>query len=339
MRKRFLLMLAALLLTVPFALGEDAEDMPWVTVDTLREQADYVWNTGNESLPYSTKKDLFPIALHPEEAYAALAQAYEAQGEAGTAAYLQSLGIEGYSPSGQPVMHDVLEANGPIRVVAFSGWGWGEEGSLLFKEKDSVWYLEDFVDEECLGIRRCGNEGPFFLEFSLISHGTGCYAKYIDLYNLSTMKIEAGYTSYGHEMYGDCVISCYGAACWTRDGLHIFRKLCGLQYDETAGNIGNYENIGSVLDVFDYAPDEDGSLAPVPTDGNAITYVYYNSLGGKYYHAVPNCRAINERYWPLSAVPLEKLNSEKYINLVRCPVCNPPERPGLDAEEGVKKEN
>lgn len=243
------------------SLREDVESQPWVTMENLREHADYVWNIVDETAAYTAQKDFFPIVLSPEEAYAALTRAYEEQGEAGTAAYLQAMGI-GCAPNGRPVMH-AMEADRPIQVVAFAGWGWGEEGSLLFMERTSVWYLVDFVDEACLDLQRCGSEGPYFLAFSSINHGTGCYAEYVDLYNLSAIKMEAGYTAYGYEVYDGCGISCYGAACWAEDGLHVFRKLCCLRYDETVGEYGDYVPDGFVLDVFDYALDENGSLTIV----------------------------------------------------------------------------
>ena len=260
MLKRILCILAALLLISP-ALCENAESQPWVTVENLREHADYVWNTGDETAAYSSQKDLFPIALSPEEAYAALTRAYNEQGEAGKAAYLQALGIEGYAPVGRPVMHTLDTSEFPglesIRVVAFSGWGWGEEGSLLFMEKQGQWLLIDFVDEACMAVQPCGSPGTFIIMFSRISHGTGCYAQYIDLYNLSTMKIEAGYTQNGCEVFRDSGVRCYGSSTWSDEGLHIFRELFCLRYDETTDD---YLSVGSVAEVFHYVPDENGSL-------------------------------------------------------------------------------
>jgi len=70
------------------------------------------------------------------------------------------------------------------------------------------------------------------------------------------------------------------------------------------------------------------TATPNPDGSNAVT-VYYNKEGGKYYHAMPNCPAVDERYWPLSSFSFDLINSQEYKNLVRCPRCNPPERPAV----------
>ena len=44
---------------------------------------------------------------------------------------------------------------------------------------------------------------------------------------------------------------------------------------------------------------------------------------------MPNCPAVDERYWPLSSFSFDLINSQEYKNLVRCPRCNPPERPAV----------
>ena len=74
------------------------------------------------------------------------------------------------------------------------------------------------------------------------------------------------------------------------------------------------------------------TIAPTATpnpDGSSAITVYYNKEGGKYYHAMPNCPAVDERYWPLSSFSFDLINSQEYKNLVRCPRCNPPERPAV----------
>lgn len=61
-----------------------------------------------------------------------------------------------------------------------------------------------------------------------------------------------------------------------------------------------------------------------------IDFVYYNSFGGKCYHAVPACPAVLPQYWPLLPIPFEEINSEGYRNLLPCPKCNAPDRPASD---------
>ena len=68
--------------------------------------------------------------------------------------------------------------------------------------------------------------------------------------------------------------------------------------------------------------------APPSENGSGIT-VYYNPDGGKYYHAVPNCSWVSEKYWPLKDFPYELLNSLPYKTLLPCPNCNPPARPAI----------
>jgi len=67
---------------------------------------------------------------------------------------------------------------------------------------------------------------------------------------------------------------------------------------------------------------------PSPNGGSGIT-VYYNQDGGKYYHAIPNCSWVDEKYWPLTGFSFDLINSQEFKALVRCPNCNPPERPAV----------
>ena len=42
---------------------------------------------------------------------------------------------------------------------------------------------------------------------------------------------------------------------------------------------------------------------------------------------MPNCPAVDERYWPLDKFYYSDLNTAKFKNLLRCTKCNAPERP------------
>ena len=66
------------------------------------------------------------------------------------------------------------------------------------------------------------------------------------------------------------------------------------------------------------------TAAPATTESALI--LYYNADGGKYYHAIPNCPAVDESYWPLDKFYYSDLNTTKFKNLLRCPKCNPVER-------------
>lgn len=71
------------------------------------------------------------------------------------------------------------------------------------------------------------------------------------------------------------------------------------------------------------------TATPAPSTGEGAVMLYYNSDGGQYYHAIPNCSAVNERYWPLAKFYYSDLNSQKFKNLIRCTKCDAPERPKL----------
>ena len=53
--------------------------------------------------------------------------------------------------------------------------------------------------------------------------------------------------------------------------------------------------------------------------------VYYNPLGGKYYHADPTCPSVSSQYWPLTPVSRDLLETGAYQKLVKCPRCHPAE--------------
>ena len=146
-----------------------------------------------------------------------------------------------------------------MQLISFSGWGWGEEGTLIFVEQWPNWYLWDYIPSACEGFHLCGTDRGtrVYLEFSVIGHGTGCYVRYIDVYHLQTRKIEASYTTYGYEVYQDSGIQAYGSACYGRDGVHIFRQLSPLVFDEVRNE---FVPTDAVLDVFDYSIDEQGNL-------------------------------------------------------------------------------
>lgn len=68
------------------------------------------------------------------------------------------------------------------------------------------------------------------------------------------------------------------------------------------------------------------TATPAPSDAASVI-LYYNKDGGKYYHAVPNCSAVNQKYWPLDQFYYSDLNTTKFKNLLRCETCNAPARP------------
>lgn len=57
------------------------------------------------------------------------------------------------------------------------------------------------------------------------------------------------------------------------------------------------------------------------------TKLYYNEDGGKYYHSVSDCDAVNKKYIPLTSFYYKDLNTDKFKGLNPCPDCDPPTRP------------
>ena len=71
-----------------------------------------------------------------------------------------------------------------------------------------------------------------------------------------------------------------------------------------------------------------------PPTGDAPEFVYYNTNGGKYYHADACCPRVDPTYWPLTPVSFEKINNDKgYSRLLPCSVCGAPERTNTDTGE------
>lgn len=62
------------------------------------------------------------------------------------------------------------------------------------------------------------------------------------------------------------------------------------------------------------------------------TQVYFHPEDGKFYHAVPDCASVSERYHPITPIPLDKLNTRPFLRLTRCTVCGAPERPPMETE-------
>lgn len=68
-------------------------------------------------------------------------------------------------------------------------------------------------------------------------------------------------------------------------------------------------------------------VTPTPEpQGMDATLLYYNSDGGKYYHSKSNCSAVSEQYWPLTAFYYGDLETQRFANLMCCPVCDAPAR-------------
>ena len=88
----------------------------------------------------------------------------------------------------------------------------------------------------------------------------------------------------------------------------------------TADDTKPFEQISSI--ITDATP----SPTPAPTI-NPMMVLYYNTDGGKKYHADPYCPDVNPKYQPLTGTFMFKeLDNAEYRTLTRCRRCNAPER-------------
>jgi hypothetical protein len=71
--------------------------------------------------------------------------------------------------------------------------------------------------------------------------------------------------------------------------------------------------------IFTLAPRQ--TVTPVPPDS---TLLYYNANGGKYYHADPECSAVNEKYLPMASFTYGQLGDSPYNSLLPCLKCGAP---------------
>ena len=63
------------------------------------------------------------------------------------------------------------------------------------------------------------------------------------------------------------------------------------------------------------------TVTPIP-DPN--TKLYYNANGGKYYHADPNCSAVNPKFLPMASFLYKELDDAPYNSLQPCLKCGAP---------------
>ncbi|MEA4998338.1 MAG: hypothetical protein VB087_03020 [Candidatus Limiplasma sp.] len=63
------------------------------------------------------------------------------------------------------------------------------------------------------------------------------------------------------------------------------------------------------------------TVTPIPDPG---TKLYYNASGGKYYHADPNCSAVNEKFLPMASFLYSELDNAPYSALQPCLKCGAP---------------
>ena len=243
---------------------EAMETTAWVTADTLWDEGNLIWYWGDESYAMSSgsNKDVFPMALDPEEAFEALTAAYEESQDYGTNDVLASWGLGWLIAIGEPHYQTYEFGTMERKTVALIDFHPNIRSldySLIFMRQEDEWYLVDIVRAKCIGLKCCGSGAEqtyhqaIFLEFQ-----PSIFSREISLYNLQTRRVEAGYSIGGFESRDGLAVSCFGAACFTSsDGLYIFRRLSLLEWDAEAGD---YVETDSLLEDFHYGVDENGAL-------------------------------------------------------------------------------
>ena len=71
--------------------------------------------------------------------------------------------------------------------------------------------------------------------------------------------------------------------------------------------------------------EDSGRDLPIP---DSSLPMYYNTDGGKYYHADQYCSSVRDKYLPLTGFSYGELEEEPYAALTACPSCKPPQKAG-----------
>lgn len=80
--------------------------------------------------------------------------------------------------------------------------------------------------------------------------------------------------------------------------------------------------------------DDRGRMLPYPDDSLEL---YYNTEGGKYYHATANCKSVKEKYLPLTGFKYNELETGAYAKLDPCPSCTPVKRKSVIDEQNIAR--
>ncbi len=80
--------------------------------------------------------------------------------------------------------------------------------------------------------------------------------------------------------------------------------------------------------------DDRGRMLPYPDDSLEL---YYNTEGGKYYHATANCKSVKEKYLPLTGFKYSELETGAYAKLDPCPSCTPVKRKSVIDEQNIAR--
>ena len=88
-----------------------------------------------------------------------------------------------------------------------------------------------------------------------------------------------------------------------------------------------YEHAQRHSDTATVPPTAAPASVPDNPAGKGQDTVYYNPMGGRYYHADSECSSVAPAYRPLTPIPADELSSEKFRILQPCPHCAMPDSP------------
>lgn len=261
------LLLVLVLVCTAFSMGAETlkpdQVNTWEEARQFAPALDEMWQ-GKPQPSYTQRTGFSGLFMEPEEAYETLKAAYEQNGDEGTLQVLENWGMPDIIPSGSPVRH-VLTGNREgkmVETIGFSGWGWGEENTLIFVKEGSGWQLIDCVQGGACSLHACGEAGVY-LECVSLGHGTGFYSRNVEVYNLLTRQTEAAYTAEGFENWyredyqTDFEVRVWGGASYAADGLHIF---CQKTFSTGIQDAEEMTLRAEKVQVLFYACGEDGSL-------------------------------------------------------------------------------
>ncbi|MHC1787383.1 MAG: L,D-transpeptidase [Christensenellales bacterium] len=80
------------------------------------------------------------------------------------------------------------------------------------------------------------------------------------------------------------------------------------------------KHLGARLVIWEDLP---GRQLPLP---DAATPLYYNTQGGRDYHAGPTCYGVKDKFYPLASFTYGELENAPYSSLNACAYCVPPRR-------------
>ncbi|MBR1584325.1 MAG: hypothetical protein IJ662_02145 [Clostridia bacterium] len=266
-----------LLLLIFFVFSTGAETLRVDQVATIEEARQFTsllneaW--GRDALPSYTQRTGFSGAfISPDEAYRVLTEAYEGEGDAGTARVLTEWGMPDVTPCGRPARRALAilgdqdaAALAQAEAIGFADTGWGADLSLIFFQQGGNWQLIDCVPGEALQAQAVGDQGLYLL-YQCTEQRTGYDCQTVSVYNLLTRQTEIDFIAQGSESWyreeekATVSVQVWSAVTFARDGLHLFCQRMFSTQAEGEEAVVRFEDTQTIR----YAYGADGSLLRDP---------------------------------------------------------------------------